>query len=170
MKKAIRNAAAVIIVAGGLSLTAPALAQGRQNRAVDEIHTQSLMVDGRPVETEVRPRTIGGTVMVPLRFMAEYMGAKVDWNPARRAVRVQREKPSREVMMNIGSTRATMNGEGRTLTQAPVIYRNRTLIPLKDVATYLNASVIYNPQTRTVFVETNPSTGRPSTTILTPGS
>ena len=158
--------AAAALAATGTLLATSVLAQGRQNRAVDEIQTQSLMVDGRAVETDVRPRNRNGTIMVPIRFMAEYLGARVDWLPESKSVRILREKPSREIVMQVGSHEAQMNGAARTLEQAPIIHQDRTLIPLKAVANFLNASVIYNPQTRTVFVKTNAPTGRPTVDVV----
>ena len=113
---------------------------------------QSLMVNGRSVNRDMTPRMIEGTMMVPLRFVAEYLGAGVRWEPDQRLVRVMRG--NREFTMTVGTTRATVNGEGRALGMAPVIRGGRTLIPLREVARFFDAQVMYNPNTRTVFVNT----------------
>lgn len=141
----------------GLALAAPAPAQrNRRGRAdidigkVGALH--SLVVNGRSVQRDMTPRTIGGTVMVPLRFVAEYLGATVHWERDTGRVWVLRER--RRFTMSAGSTRATVNGEGRALSQAPVIRGRRLLIPLREVARFFDAQVDYNPQTRVVNITT----------------
>jgi hypothetical protein len=44
------------------------------------------VVNGRPVELDVPPMVIQDTTMVPLRFVSENLGAKVDWLPATQTV------------------------------------------------------------------------------------
>jgi hypothetical protein len=114
--------------------------------------THSLYVNGRPVQRDMQPRTIGGAVMVPVRFVAEYLGGSVHWEPRERRVRIENGKD--EMTLNVGTTRATVNGFGRALRQSVVIRGGRTLLPLGEVARFFNAGVNYNAQTRTVFITT----------------
>jgi predicted secreted protein len=44
--------------------------------------------DGHVVSLEVPPRIIGGRVLVPLRFVSEALGGRVDWDEATRTVRI----------------------------------------------------------------------------------
>jgi len=46
-------------------------------------------VDDAPVPLDVAPVNLNGRVMVPLRFVAEQMGASVNWDPQSRVVTVQ---------------------------------------------------------------------------------
>src|SRR5918998_6345776 len=136
----------------GLALAAPALGQrgdqgqrntpGRDDITIGKVGAlQSLVVNGRPVNRDMSPRTIGGTVMVPLRFVAEYLGATVHYERDKGRVWVMRER--QKITMNVGTTRATLNGEGRALSQPPVIPGGRTLIPLREVARFFDAPVDY---------------------------
>jgi len=45
-----------------------------------------LIVNGREVPCDPPPQMIGGRVFVPVRFVAEALGAKVEWDEANRAV------------------------------------------------------------------------------------
>jgi N-acetylmuramoyl-L-alanine amidase len=110
------------------------------------------MVNGRAASADVDPQMIGGRMMVPIRFVAEELGANVTWDPKTRTVRLL--QGNEDVTMTIGSTRSTVNGEGRALAVAPVIRRGRTLLPLRDVARFTGSMADYNPDTRTVFVTT----------------
>ena len=40
----------------------------------------SVVVNGNPVSFDQPPVSINGRVMVPLRFIAQHMGAYVDWS------------------------------------------------------------------------------------------
>ena len=44
------------------------------------------LVNGRPVELDVPPMVIQDTTMVPLRFVSENLGARVDWLPSTQTV------------------------------------------------------------------------------------
>jgi hypothetical protein len=47
------------------------------------------VVDGRQVTLQVPPQVVGGRTLVPLRFVSEAMGEKVDWDPATRTVIIE---------------------------------------------------------------------------------
>lgn len=52
------------------------------------IGSQSAQVDGMPVRLDVPAQLLSGTTMVPLRFVAEALGAEVEWNAAAQRVLV----------------------------------------------------------------------------------
>lgn len=45
-----------------------------------------LIINGREIVPDVTPQLINGRVLVPARFVAEALGAKVDWDQENRAV------------------------------------------------------------------------------------
>jgi hypothetical protein len=62
------------------------------------------LVNGRPVELDVPPMVIQETTMVPLRFVSENLGARVDWLPSTQTVYIitsgERVAGSREQLPN----------------------------------------------------------------------
>lgn len=164
---------ATLLICGLALAAAPVLAQrgdqgqrntpGRADTSIGKVGAlHSLVVNGRPVNRDMTPRTIGGTVMVPIRFVAEYLGANVHYEQDKGRVWVMRER--QKMTMDVGTTRATVNGQGRALSQPPVIRGGRTLIPLREVARFFDAQVNYNPQTRVVSITTpDASTGGDAT-------
>ncbi|MGB9867404.1 MAG: copper amine oxidase N-terminal domain-containing protein [Bacillota bacterium] len=48
-----------------------------------------LLVDGKEILPDVPPKVIGGRVMVPLRWVTEALGARVDWDESTFTVAVQ---------------------------------------------------------------------------------
>lgn len=65
----------------GLILTTTTFAFGTPN-------TIKLIVNNQEIHSDVPPQIINGRVMVPARFIAEPLGAKVDWDKERNAVMV----------------------------------------------------------------------------------
>ena len=51
----------------------------------------SAMVDNRAVRLDGRARIIGGSIMVPLRFVSEALGSQVDWNDTTQTVNIRSE-------------------------------------------------------------------------------
>lgn len=65
---------------------------GREGRHFTlPIGSRTANVDGRAVSLDAPARLMYGTTMVPLRFVAEALGAKVDWNNAAQRVSVNLE-------------------------------------------------------------------------------
>ena len=60
------------------------------------IGQRSAMVDGRTVALDVPAMIIGGSTMVPLRFMSESLGADVMWLSSSQTVRIDTALDARE--------------------------------------------------------------------------
>lgn len=54
---------------------------GEQPGIILTIGSTTAIVDGREVQTDVAPVIIEGRTMVPLRFVAEHLGRRVDYEP-----------------------------------------------------------------------------------------
>lgn len=55
------------------------------------IGNRDAIVDGEQVQLEVSPVLSDGTTYVPVRFIAEALGATVDWDPEHRMVKITKE-------------------------------------------------------------------------------
>ena len=126
--------------------------------------THSLMVNGRPVAPDVEPQMVRGRMMVPIRFVAEALGANVTWDPRTRVVRLLQGDD--EIRMTVGSTQAYVKGFGRALAVPPIVRDGRTLVPLRAVARFTGGFATYNPRNRTVFVSTGGGPGNPEARVL----
>ncbi|MBC7339293.1 MAG: copper amine oxidase N-terminal domain-containing protein [Firmicutes bacterium] len=58
-----------------------------------------LIVNGREIQLDVPPQLVNGRVMVPMRWVAEALGAGVEWDEMAQAVRVttKAEEPMEHV-------------------------------------------------------------------------
>jgi len=59
-----------------------------------------ILVDGEQIETDVPAQIIEGRTMVPIRFVAEELGAEVDWNDGE--ITVDTWIPARKVAEEYG--------------------------------------------------------------------
>jgi len=102
-----------------------------------------VVVDGKDVQFDQQPVLVGGTLMVPLRFVVEAAGGTVTWMPVERAVNVRLN--DRTATFVIGEDQAEMNQDGHyylvrnmlKMEHAPVIEGDRTLISADALHTVL---------------------------------
>jgi uncharacterized repeat protein (TIGR02543 family) len=80
--------------------------------------------------------------LVPVRFVSEALGAQVDWNANDRTVTIT--QGDTVIVMTIGSTTYTVNGQEQTMDTTPIINAdNRTMVPVRFVSQALGATVDY---------------------------
>ena len=104
---------------------------------------------------DVQPYTdLQGRVMVPVRFVAESLGAEVAWNGETKTALILKDGVLLEVPIGSRSIRVTWGGNTADLamdTEA-VLYRDRTMIPIRSVAEALGAYVDYAERYNTVGI------------------
>ncbi len=90
------------------------------------------------VKPWINPET--GRTLVPIRFVAEALGAKVTWTPDKpRDVLIERE--GLRIHFLIGEDTATVNGRVVEMDQPTILKDNRTLVPLRFIAEAFGAKV-----------------------------
>ena len=112
------------------------------------------MINGFNIYTDVRPVINNDRTLVPIRVIAEQMGAEVHWLEQERAVLI--EKPGTRIRLVLNSTAATVNDVPQSLDVAPVIIGDRTMLPMRFVAEYLGAEVDWCPESFSVLITYQP--------------
>jgi cytochrome c-type biogenesis protein CcmH/NrfG len=102
-----------------------------------------VYVNGRLAVLDVPPVLVQNRTLLPLRAVAEQLGAQVDWNDATATAAVTLG-PNR-VQVTRDSTLAIVNGRQVTLDVPAVVINGRTMLPLRFVAESLNKRVDYFP-------------------------
>ena len=82
--------------------------------------------------------------LVPVRLIAQELGASVDWNGSNRLVNIT--KSQNEIVLTIDSNVASVNGIEIDLDYPAIIYKDLTYVPLRFVAENLDATVHYSPR------------------------
>ncbi len=111
------------------------------------------MVDGMPVVNDVAPIIKEDRTMLPIRFIAEALGATVEWDDD--ADKVTITKGDIVIEIYIGQPFALVNGEPVQLDAPAFIENDRTYLPLRFVAEALGATVLWDANTNTVTIIPN---------------
>lgn len=109
-----------------------------------------VFLDGGYIRLDVPPEIINNRTMIPIRAVAEALGAVVEWNPDTRQATMTRAGTS--VVMTIDSTSASVNGTPISMDVAPCITGDRTLVPARYVSEFFGQKVDWDPDTRRAYI------------------
>lgn len=99
---------------------------------------------------DVPPTIINNRTVVPLRFIGENLGAEIGWDGTER--KVTYKKAGTVIYLWIDRPEAMVNGQSVQLDVPPTIMNDRTVVPLRFVATALGAKTEWNPVTSEVTI------------------
>ncbi len=91
---------------------------------------------------EAKPYIKDDRTLVPVRFIAEGFGAKVNWDEKNLTVNISAN--GRNINMVIGKTAMTVDGKKVSLDVPPEITGGRTYIPLRKFAEAIGKEVFYD--------------------------
>ena len=93
----------------------------------------------------------GGRTLLPVRAVIEAMGGSVEWNADARVVSMERNGKS--LYMRIGDeTVWNDDGDTYTLDSTPQIINSRTMLPIRFIAEYFDASVDWDADSKTISI------------------
>lgn len=110
----------------------------------------NVLLDGTALTFDVPPQMVDGRTLVPLRAIFEALGAEVDWNDATRTITATKDATT--VVLALGSTTPTVNGQTVTIDVPAAAIDGRTLVPLRFVAESFGVEVNWDGDTRTVTI------------------
>lgn len=107
-------------------------------------------VNDKALKLDSKPFIKNSRTLVPVRFIVEAIGGKVEWDGEQRIVIINSGNDT--IKLPINSKTISVNGEEKTIDQAAVIANDRTFVPVRFVAESLNMNVSYNDKTREIFI------------------
>ncbi|WP_413378599.1 stalk domain-containing protein [Paenibacillus taichungensis] len=112
----------------------------------------SVLLDDVPLKFDAAPLIDKGVTYVPFRTVGEALGISITWNSKAQTVKAigNVKGQATEVLLQVGSTTATVNGEKVKLAAPPVQREGRVLIPLSSFSSQFGVNVGWNQSTRTV--------------------
>ncbi|NLG32423.1 MAG: hypothetical protein GX550_02785 [Syntrophomonadaceae bacterium] len=111
----------------------------------------TIVVNGQETEYPVPPVIEQDRILVPVRDLAEQLGAKVEWLETQNRVVINNVKDRVEI--TIGEKSAYINGQKADMDVPARIIENRTFVPLRFISETLAAEVTWLPEERTVLIE-----------------
>lgn len=110
----------------------------------------TVWIDNKQVEMDTPPDVRDGRTMVPIRAVAEALGADVTWRGE--TGRIEMVRAGRSVVMELGSTGAMVDGSRVEMDVAPYAVEGRTLIPARYVAEFFGQKVEWDGTKRQVLI------------------
>jgi hypothetical protein len=92
-----------------------------------------------------------GRTQMPVRFISEALGAKVDWEGSTRTVIIT--KGDDTVSFQIGEKSMVVNNQKKELDTAATIKNGRTFVPLRFVSEAFGAAIEWEPDTNTATIK-----------------
>lgn len=105
---------------------------------------------GEKAENDVAPKIVNDRTMLPARFVAEKLGAKVEWDAEARTVTITKDETT--IVITIDSKKATVNGKEVELDSEAFIENDRTYTPIRFVSEQLGAKVNWNGASNQVVI------------------
>jgi len=99
-------------------------------------------------ETDVAPFIVGERSFVPVRFLADSLGAETEWDGRTRTVTITRR--GTEISLRVGDRTMLVNGEPGRMDVSPVIRHDRVFLPARWVVEALGGNVHWDASERAV--------------------
>ena len=109
--------------------------------------------DGQPVTMDATPFISGGHALVPVRYLANALGAQTAWDEAAQTITVT--ELGTTILLTIGSTSLAVNGQTQTMDVAPTISNGRTYVPACYIAEALGYNVSWDSSNQAVIIATS---------------
>ena len=129
MKKFVSISLALLLA---LSITTSAIAS-----------TTNVAINGEYVQLALAPVVENGVTLLPVRFVAEAIGADVEWNAETLEVTIKNSETT--IVLTLGSNEMVITEDGETKTinleVAPLIINDRTFLPIDAIAEAFGVTV-----------------------------
>ncbi|MBL0388192.1 hypothetical protein JJB07_16360 [Tumebacillus sp. ITR2] len=109
-----------------------------------------VTLNGTAQVYDTDPYQKNGRTLVPMRAIFEALGASIQWDEETK--QVTGTKGTTTVVLQVGSTKATVNGQEVTLNQAAEQTNDRVMVPIRFISEALGADVKWDEATETVRI------------------
>lgn len=125
------------------------------NQIILTIGEKTAKAFGETKTNDVAPKIVNDRTMLPARFVAESLGAKVDWDEEKQLVTIVGVNEKNEevtILITIDSDIALVNGKEVKLDSPAFIENDRTYTPLRFISENLGAKVDWNDEQQKVTI------------------
>jgi hypothetical protein len=119
------------------------------------IDSATAYLNGKPIALDSPPAIISGRTMVPIRFISESFGCKVEWDAKEGKITIIRHDMT--IRLWKGKPIAKVNDEEKLLDSPPQIVKGRTFVPLRFISEPFGAKVSWDKATRKITIVWDPT-------------
>lgn len=138
----------LLIVPVSLTVQAANLSELYNDITENDLHNSIILspesskafVNGNMVSA-IKPIVKDGRTLVPLRFISEGFGARVDFNPKNNTITIKNS--DKTITLKIGNKAIDVNGDSIQMDVSAVLHHNTTYIPLRYIGEAFNKKVVY---------------------------
>lgn len=113
----------------------------------------TIKIDGDTMVPKDMPAvSIDGRTMLPMRQIAQELGCEVVWNESAKQVYMVNDEYT--LVFEIDKTTGYKNGKTFTMDVPPMIVNDRTMLPVRALATALGLDITWEDASRTVQIRT----------------
>ncbi|MGE5416663.1 MAG: stalk domain-containing protein [Acidobacteriota bacterium] len=118
---------------------------------ISSAKTPIVLINGQPLVSDVKPMVNkDGRIMLPLRSIAQALGAQVDWNaPTKTATLYQ---GTNTIKVTLGQKTLMVNGRLVPMDTVAVSQNGCTLLPVRSVGEAFGSKIGWDPATKTVSI------------------
>lgn len=124
-----------------------------ENMVVMKLNEAGGFIKNKYISMDQAAAVINGRTMVPVRFLSEAFGCKVDWNDKTNEATIAMGVYDKiTVKMTIGSNTISVNDENRQIDSPPVIVNGRMLLPARALAEALNKNIMWDDEQKLIII------------------
>ncbi len=130
-------------------------ADNTKNEIVLTIGKKDALIFGETRTNDVAPVIRNERTMLPSRFIAESLGASVEWNEEKQLVTIKGKNEKDEditILITIGAAYSSVNGESIKLDSPAFIENDRTYTPIRFISEQLGANVDWNESEQKITI------------------
>lgn len=126
------------------------------NQIILTIGEKDAKAFGKTKTNDVAPKIVNSRTMLPVRFVAENLGAKVEWDGEKELVTITgknlKTNENVTILITIGAATAKVNGKEIKLDSPAFIENNRTYTPIRFISENLGTSVEWIEKEQKVII------------------
>ncbi len=113
----------------------------------------NILINGQPIDSDVPPVLYKERTLVPIRFVAQHLNAKISWSQEKYEATIETE--NKKIVLKIDSSEVMINGKKTKLPyNVPAkLINDRTMVPLRFVSEALGFEIGWNAETWTGFID-----------------
>ncbi len=103
-----------------------------------------------PEDYNVSPTIVDSRTLVPVRFVAESLGAEVGWDNDTKKITIDLD--GKQIVMTLNDKNYTVDGEAFELDVPAQVMYERTMVPVRVVSEAFGKSVIWDEENQLIFI------------------